>query len=86
MTRKTLLSAALVAVFAASGCTKEAAEDAAAVDDTASQVPGSLVIDFKDGTTKAEYDAWEKDWNVDVEFNSVEGEEDGVGRLHRRTL
>src|SRR6476661_4730146 len=77
MTRKTLLRAALVAVFAVAGCAKEAADDAAA-DDVASQVPGSLVIDFKDGTTKAEYDAWEKDWGVDVEFNSVEGQDDGV--------
>ncbi|MFL5321345.1 MAG: S8 family serine peptidase [Myxococcaceae bacterium] len=81
MTRKTLFAAALVAVFAAVGCAKEANDDAASNTDAvdlADEVPGSLVIDFKDGTTKADYDAWEKDWGVDVEFNSVEGQDDGV--------
>jgi len=36
------------------------------------------VVDFKDGTTKSQFDAWEKDWGVDLEFNSFEGVEDGV--------
>ncbi len=40
--------------------------------------PGKIVVDFKDGTTKAQYDELEKKWGIDVEFNSVEGPDDGV--------
>lgn len=39
---------------------------------------GGLVVDFADGVTKAEYDRLEADWGIDVEFNSVMGEADGV--------
>jgi len=41
-------------------------------------VPGSIVVDFKDGTTKEQFDAWEKEWGVDLEFNSIEGQDDGL--------
>jgi serine protease len=47
-------------------------------DDPDARVPGAIVVDFKDGTTKAEFDAWEKDWGIDLEFNSIEGPENGV--------
>jgi serine protease len=47
-------------------------------DDLTARVPGSIVVDFKDGTTKAQFDLWEKEWGVDLEFNSVEGVEDGI--------
>jgi len=41
-------------------------------------VPGSILVDFKDGTTKEQFDAWEAEWGVDLEFNSVEGTDDGM--------
>ncbi|HYO53734.1 S8 family serine peptidase [Archangium sp.] len=58
------------------------AKGAPAVDTSrrvlAEEEPGGIVVDFKDGTTQAEFDAWESDWDVDLEFNSVEGEHTGV--------
>lgn len=35
-------------------------------------VPGQIVVDFVDGTSKAEFDALEKDWGIDLELNSQE--------------
>lgn len=70
-----------LAIGAVTGCSKPAekaspaAETARATDDV---VPGAIVVDFKDGTTKAEFDAWENQWGIDLEFNSVEGPSDGV--------
>ncbi|SEN30232.1 serine protease [Stigmatella aurantiaca] len=43
-----------------------------------SVVPGAIVVDFKDGTKKEQFDAWEADWGVDLEFNSVESLDDGL--------
>src|SRR4051794_32044705 len=40
--------------------------------------PDRIVVDFEDGTTQEEIDAWEKAWGVDLTFNSIEGPEDGV--------
>lgn len=40
--------------------------------------PLAIVVDLADGTSKAEYDALEIGWGVDVEFNSVEGPRSGV--------
>lgn len=37
-----------------------------------------LVIDFRDGITKEDYDAIERAWGIDVEFNSVYGTTTGV--------
>jgi serine protease len=42
------------------------------------QVPGAIVVDFRDGTSKESFDAWEKEWGIDLEFNSIEGEESGI--------
>ena len=50
--------------------------DAAAL--RGSQVAGGIVVDFQDGTTKEEFDAWEREWGVDLEFNSAEGPRTGV--------
>src|SRR5918996_1543171 len=47
-------------------------------DDVNVPVPGAIVVDFRDGTSKSAFDAWEKDWAIDLEFNSVEGEESGI--------
>lgn len=41
-------------------------------------VPGGLVVDFKDGTTKAQFDEWEREWGVDLEFNSVESVDEAL--------
>ncbi|MCP3103434.1 S8 family peptidase [Myxococcus sp. K15C18031901] len=41
-------------------------------------VPGAIVVDFKDGTTKAQFDEWERGWGVDLELNSVESAEEAI--------
>ncbi|HYH99006.1 S8 family serine peptidase, partial [Hyalangium sp.] len=41
-------------------------------------VPGGIVVDFKDGTSEEQFDAWEAEWGVDVEFNSIESADDGL--------
>jgi len=70
----------LLAGAALGGCCKApcAPIKGATSDDPGSRVPGAIVVDFKDGTTKAEFDAWEKEWGIDLEFNSIEGPQDGV--------
>jgi serine protease len=87
MKRLTLALAVLALTAAAcasrsDGEGKETAADSPAVDtsrrELSQEVPGGIVVDFKDGTTKAEFDAWEPDWGVDLEFNSVEGSQTGV--------
>ena len=44
----------------------------------ADEVPGQIVVDFKDGVTQAQIDQWEKAWGVDLTFNSIEGKDDGI--------
>ncbi|QRK05788.1 peptidase S8 [Archangium violaceum] len=87
MKRWTLASAVLALVMAAACASPpesggEQAREAPAVDtsrrELAEEVPGGIVVDFKDGTSKAEFDAWEAEWGVNLEFNSVEGERTGV--------
>src|SRR3989442_70798 len=55
-------------VLAMAACSrgKVGAVKGASSDDPGARVPGAIVVDFKDGTTKAEFDAWEKDWGVDL--------------------
>lgn len=77
-----LLIATLAVTLAA--CARDAAKDrevdlsrpsyvtADLPDDPAARVPGRIVVDFVDGTTKAEFDAIETDWGIDLEFNSQE--------------
>ncbi|HEY0094626.1 MAG TPA: peptidase S8, partial [Archangium sp.] len=86
MKRWILASAVLALAMAACTSPSESGEteakEAPAVDTSrrvlAEEEPGGIVVDFKDGTTEAEFDAWEADWGVDVEFNSVEGQRTGV--------
>lgn len=74
------LSLALAAVtLSLGGCARQGAEPsrpsyvtADLPDDEAARLPGRIVVDFVDGTTKAEFDEMEKDWGVDLEFNSAE--------------
>lgn len=88
MVRWTLGGAALaLAVTVAPAC-KSAESDAerapappASLDNLADDVdvvPHAIVVDFKDGTTKAEFDAWEADWGVDLELNSVESADEAL--------
>nr|WP_224249200.1 S8 family peptidase [Hyalangium gracile] len=76
-----------LAVVAAAACSSEskapvspeASQSAPTLDlAEAEVVPGGIVVDFKDGTTKEEFDAWEDAWGVDLEFNSVESHDDGL--------
>ncbi len=91
MMRRILANAVVaLAVVAAAACSSKSKSEepasaepsqltAAEVDlSEAELVPGSIVVDFKDGTTKAQFDAWEAEWGVDLEFNSVEGADDGL--------
>ncbi len=86
--RTSLLVVGLAAVFAA-GCLKQEATDEEALnsldrpsietegqpDDPAFHLPQVVVVDFEDGTTKAQFDELEKDWGVDLELAD---EEEGV--------
>ncbi len=71
---------------ALAGCAREAGEEAVDLsrpaytfadiaDDSAEHVPNMVVVDFKDGTTKAEFDEAEKAWGLDLE---LEDQEEGV--------
>jgi serine protease len=85
MMRRTLAYAVVaLAVVATAACSSEredqnSSEQAAALDlSEAELVPGGIVVDFKDGTTEEQFDAWEAEWGVDVEFNSIESKDDGL--------
>ncbi|MBL8919200.1 MAG: peptidase S8 [Myxococcaceae bacterium] len=54
---------------------RPAIDVSAQADDTAFHLPEVVVVDFEDGTTKAEFDVIEKDWGLDLE---LAGEEEGV--------
>jgi serine protease len=47
-------------------------------DDPSTYVDGAIVVDFKDGTSKAQFDAWEREWGIDLELNSVESQEEAI--------
>lgn len=86
MMRRILANAVVaLAVVATAACSSKSEESASAepsigaLDVTdAELVPGSIVVDFKDGTTEEQFDAWEAEWGVDLEFNSTEGSDDGI--------
>ncbi|MBN1203470.1 MAG: peptidase S8 [Myxococcaceae bacterium] len=88
MMRRTLANAVVaLVVVAAAACSSrseepvspEASEPTATLElAEAELVPGGIVVDFKDGTTEEQFDAWESEWAVDLEFNSVESADDGL--------
>ena len=86
MMRRILANAVVaLAVVATAACASKSEESssaalsAQALDLTEAElVPGSIVVDVKDGTTEEEFDAWEAEWGVDVEFNSAAGSDDGI--------
>jgi serine protease len=84
-----ILANAVVAlvVVATAACSSQKEAPASAEPSAQSQrldltdaelVPGAILVDFKDGTTEEQFDAWEAEWGVDVEFNSVESTDDGL--------
>lgn len=78
--RFALTLAALVLAVGCSG-SKEAEQPRSAgtfSDDLSAHVDGAIVVDFKDGTTPEQFDAWEREWGVDLEFNSAEGVRTGI--------
>lgn len=72
--------------LAACGAGLETTEGTAALDGSRAPVDPvllaeadrTLVVDFVDGTTKAEFDAWAQEWGVDLEFNSEHGVVTGI--------
>jgi serine protease len=74
-----LSSAAFAAVLLLGACGSDKGSSApASGTDSADVVSDMVVVDFKDGTTKQQYDSIEKAWGIDVEFNSIEGERSGI--------
>jgi serine protease len=47
-------------------------------DDPAARVEGVIVVDFEDGTTKAQFDEYEKAWGVDLELADEEEGKDSA--------
>ena len=71
--------AGLVALLTVAGCGGAHHAERYPQGLTDSQVePGYLVVDFDDGISQQEVDTLEKGWGLDLHFNSVEGEADGV--------
>ena len=81
----------LGALAALSGCEKSPARAASAAsplavhsksvpsfDEPSARVPNAIVVDFVDGTTHEQVEAVDAKYGVDLEFNSVEGLEDGI--------
>lgn len=66
-----------VALLGLAACSSERSGPAQEVNPS-DEVPGQIVVDFKDGVTQAQIDAWEKAWGVDLTFNSIEGPKNGV--------
>src|SRR5690242_15157329 len=74
--RGVIIVAAGLLVLSGCGCRKGECErgarkvtpaPAAQVTDVdAERVDHAIVVDFKDGTTQAQIDAWEKEWGVDL--------------------
>lgn len=73
-----LVAASLAACSSSSSAQQPAAPEAVAEQAEATPVPGAIVVDFKDGTTEAQFDEWEDGWAVDLEFNSEQGRRTGV--------
>jgi serine protease len=86
MMRRILANAVVALVVVATAACSSQKEAPAAAEPSAQAldvsdaelVPGSILVDFKDGTTKEQFDAWEAEWGVNLEFNSVEGTDDGM--------
>ncbi|MFP2928315.1 S8 family serine peptidase [Pyxidicoccus sp. 3LG] len=78
------LGGAVLAVTLATACASESGKEEAppsaeSLDlQAADVVPGAIVVDFKDGTTQAEFNALEADWGVDLELNSVESADEAL--------
>jgi serine protease len=91
MTHRFPLSPFALSLVWAVGCAAQAASDspeemarpnyrtADLPDDAAAHIPGVVVVDFKDGTTKAEFDEYEKAWGIDLELaDDEEGKDSAI--------
>ncbi|MBX7100723.1 MAG: S8 family peptidase [Myxococcaceae bacterium] len=96
-TRFLLLAASTAALAACSGTAAKADDDAVTLhaldrpgftsadsDDSASdRVADEIVVDFKDGFTKAQFDALEQDWGIDLELaDQEEGQDSAITVAH----
>ena len=70
MMRRILANAVVaLAVVATAACSSKSEETSSAEPNIGSLdvadaelIPGSIVVDFKDGTTEEQFDAWEAEW------------------------
>ncbi len=69
---------ALVAVLLLSSSALADEPESPIPQELSSDVRTTIVVDFKDGTTKSEYDAAEVGWGIDVEYNSIAGPSTGI--------
>ncbi len=66
-------------LFAGSARAQAPGYEGESEDDVSTHSSDTIVVDFKDGTTKAQFDEWEKAWGVDLELNdSVEGPDSAI--------
>ena len=82
MTKLLTLSTAVVMSLSLAACQRAKTEEvdlsrpayvtADLPDDVSARVPGRIVVDFVDGTSKADIDEMEQAWGIDLEFNSAE--------------
>jgi len=81
--RKLLTLTCAASLSLLSGCAKQNAAEGVDLsrpayttadlpDDVGARVPGRIVVDFVDGTSQADIDELEKDWGIDLTFNSQE--------------
>ncbi|MBL8952362.1 MAG: S8 family serine peptidase [Myxococcaceae bacterium] len=89
----------LAAVVAVAGCSHEEVANepdvqlkdttspvytsADSFDDVSAHDPDDIVVDFRDGVTKEQIDAYEKDWGIDLEYaDAEEGPDSAITVAH----
>jgi serine protease len=86
----------LAAVFAVAACSSEReaevvlhdeasphASSLDSFDDVSAHDPDDIVVDFRDGLSKEQIDAYEKEWGIDLEYSNLEvGPESGITVAH----
>ncbi len=90
-------NALVAAVFALAACSTEKNEPDVQLHDTTSPVyssldsfddvsahdPDDIVVDFRDGVTKEQIDAYEKEWGIDLEYaDAEEGPDSAITVAH----
>lgn len=86
----------LAAVFALAACSKDEAAEVVlhdttspsytsldSADDPAAHDPDDIVVDFRDGLSKEQIDAYEQEWGIDLEYvDGEEGPQSGITHAH----